>query len=251
MDKERVRNYMEQAGIGLTDSQAAAFVRYYELLVEWNSFMNLTAITDAEEVLIKHFADSCAPGFRTAAAAPEGQGPVFPGDNKARLLDVGSGAGFPAIPLKIAFPDLRITMLDSLGKRVNFLKEVISELGLKEITALHGRAEDLARAPGHRETYDYVVSRAVANMNTLSEYCLPFVKEGGYFLAYKSLEYLSGGEREGSEKAIGLLGGRTVEVRQIDLPEWDAKRCLVFIRKESPTPKRFPRKAGLPSKEPL
>jgi 16S rRNA (guanine527-N7)-methyltransferase len=164
---------------------------------------------------------------------------------------VGSGAGFPAIPLKIAFPDLRITMLDSLGKRVNFLKEVISELGLKEITALHGRAEDLARDPGHRETYDYVVSRAVANMNTLSEYCLPFVKEGGYFLAYKSLEYLSGGEREGSEKAIGLLGGRTVEVRQIDLPEWDAKRCLVFIRKESPTPKKFPRKAGLPSKEPL
>ncbi len=248
MDKERVRNYMEQAGIGLTDSQAAAFVRYYELLVEWNSFMNLTAITDAEEVLIKHFADSCAPGFRTA---PAGQGPVFPGDKKARLLDVGSGAGFPAIPLKIAFPDLRITMLDSLGKRVNFLKEVISELGLKEITALHGRAEDLARDPGHRETYDYVVSRAVANMNTLSEYCLPFVKEGGYFLAYKSLEYLSGGEREGSEKAIGLLGGRTVEVRQIDLPEWDAKRCLVFIRKESPTPKKFPRKAGLPSKEPL
>ena len=251
MDKERVRNYMEQAGIGLTDSQAAAFVRYYELLVEWNSFMNLTAITDAEEVLIKHFADSCAPGFRTAAAAPAGQGPVFPEDKKARLLDVGSGAGFPAIPLKIAFPDLRITMLDSLGKRGNFLNEVISELGLKEITALHGRAEDLARDPEHRETYDYVVSRAVANMNTLSEYCLPFVKEGGYFLAYKSLEYLSGGEREGSEKAIGLLGGRTVEVRQINLPEWDAKRCLVFIRKESPTPKKFPRKAGLPSKEPL
>ena len=221
-------------GITLDDKQADAFVRYYEMLIEKNKVMNLTAITDPEEVLVKHFADSLAPGMLTG-----------------RLIDVGTGAGFPSLPLKIAFPDLEVTMLDSLGKRINFLNEVIAELKLNGISAYHGRAEDLARDPAHRERYDYVVSRAVAHMSILAEYCIPFVKCGGSFIAYKSREYLNGQEAETAEKAVELLGGRTEEIRRVDLPECDADRCLVYIKKISHTAKTYPRKAGTAKRMPL
>ncbi len=249
---------MSQMGIALDEAQAAAFARYYEMLVETNKVMNLTAITEPEEVLVKHFADSVSPGagFGQKGAADPGRSGaneqlVFPSPEDASLLDIGTGAGFPAIPLKIAFPSLQVTMIDSLGKRVGFLERVIAELGLSGIRAFHGRAEDLARDAGHRESYDYVVSRAVAHMSVLAEYCLPYVRCGGYFIAYKSQEFLNGTEREESANAVGLLGGTIEEVRQICLPDSDAQRCLVFIKKEKPCPKKYPRKAGLPSKEPL
>ena len=245
MESMDVLNCIGKIGISLSDEQAKAFVRYYELLVEWNSFMNLTAITEPDEVLIKHFADSLSPFTDLVKDAPlsikEG----------TRLIDVGTGAGFPAMPLKIAFPQLNVTMLDSLGKRVKFLNEVIAQLGLKNVQAIHGRAEDLARDPSHREAYDIVVSRAVAHMSILAEYCLPYAKCGGSLIAYKSREYLTGDEKAQSEKAIELLGGRTEVVRQISLPDCDADRCLVFIKKISKTAKAYPRKAGMPSRAPL
>ena len=221
-------------GIELDGKQADAFIRYYEMLIEKNKVMNLTAITEPEDVLIKHFADS-----------------VSPGPLSGKLIDVGTGAGFPGLPLKIAFPDLQVTLIDSLKKRVNFLNEVISELGLKGISAFQGRAEDLARDPAHREAYDIVVSRAVAHMSILAEYCLPYAKHGGCFIAYKSREYLKGDEKAESEKAIELLGGRTEDIRRISLPDCDANRCLVFIKKISGTAKIYPRKAGTPSRMPL
>ena len=221
-------------GIELDGKQADAFIRYYEMLIEKNKVMNLTAITEPEDVLIKHFADS-----------------VSPGPLSGKLIDVGTGAGFPGLPLKIAFPDLQVTLIDSLKKRVNFLNEVISELGLKGISAFQGRAEDLARDPAHREAYDIVVSRAVAHMSILAEYCLPYAKRGGCFIAYKSREYLKGDEKAESEKAIELLGGRTEDIRRISLPDCDADRCLVFIKKISGTAKIYPRKAGTPSRMPL
>ena len=234
MNKERLIQYFTQMGIELDGKQADAFIRYYEMLIEKNKVMNLTAITEPEDVLIKHFADS-----------------VSPGSLSGKLIDVGPGAGFPGLPLKIAFPDLQVTLIDSLKKRVNFLNEVISELGLKGIIAFQGRAEDLARDPAHREAYDIVVSRAVAHMSILAEYCLPYAKRGGCFIAYKSREYLKGDEKAESEKAIELLGGRTEDIRRISLPDCDADRCLVFIKKISGTAKIYPRKAGTPSRMPL
>ena len=240
-----VLNCIGKIGISLSEAQAKAFVRYYELLVEWNGFMNLTAITEPEEVLVKHFADSLSPFSDMVKDAP------LSIKDGIRLIDVGTGAGFPALPLKIAFPEIKVTMLDSLGKRVKFLNEVTAQLGLKDIQAIHGRAEDLARDNAHRESYDIVVSRAVANMRTLSEYCMPFVKQGGYFLAYKAAEYMEGPEAEESQKAVKILGGETPVVRELTLPDGESKRCLVYIRKNTSTPKKYPRKAGTPSKEPL
>jgi 16S rRNA (guanine527-N7)-methyltransferase len=234
---------LDTIGVKLSDSQVGQFMDYYELLVEWNSFMNLTAITEFDEVCTKHFIDSLSLVKSLDIES------LSKSDNPLTLIDVGTGAGFPGLPLKIAFPGLKITLLDSLGKRVKFLNEVISKLRLKDIVAIHGRAEDFAKPELMREKFDVCVSRAVANLSTLSEYCIPYVKVGGYFISYKSEKIAD--EMKSSGKAIEILGGVLEGQNEFLLPDSDIYRNLVKIKKVKPTPKKYPRKAGLPSKEPL
>lgn len=224
-------------GITLNDTQLKQFDQYYELLVEWNKVMNLTAITEYEEVVVKHFVDSLS---LVKAIDIE---------KVHTVIDIGTGAGFPGIPLKIAFPHLKITLLDSLNKRINFLNEVIDKLGLEEISTIHGRAEDFARKLEYREQFDLCVSRAVANLSTLSEYCLPYVKVGGIFLPYKSGEIDQ--EVDEAATALKVLGGKMKKVEKFQLPDSDISRSFVVIAKTKNTGKKFPRKAGLPSKEPI
>lgn len=232
---------LEQLSITLSGEQKQQFLTYYEYLVEKNKVMNLTAITEYEEVITKHFLDSLAV-VKTSCFKPE----KLAGK---RLIDIGTGAGFPGIPLKIAFPDLEILLLDSLNKRINFLNEVTEMLGLTKINTVHGRAEDYAKQKGYRESFDFCVSRAVANLSTLSEYCIPFVKQGGCFISYKSGSVDQ--ELIQAEKAVKILGGQREEVVRFSLADTDMDRSFVVIRKVKPTPKKYPRKAGLPSKEPL
>lgn len=227
----------ESFGIQLTDQQVGQFFEYYRLLVQWNEFMNLTAITEMEEVMEKHFVDSLA----LSKAAEVGK--------IETLIDVGTGAGFPGIPLKIAYPHLHVVLLDSLNKRVKFLNAVIEALGLTRIQAVHGRAEDAARQKDYREQFDAAVSRAVANMAALSEYCLPFIKIGGVFVPYKSGNIEE--ELKDAGKAVKTLGGTIRRVEKFQLPDTDIERSLVLIEKTERTDKRYPRKAGLPSKEPI
>lgn len=236
------KNNMDALQISLSGEQYEQFLRYYELLMEWNAFMNLTAITDYEEVVLKHFTDSLS----LVKAFPDHD---FLSGRELSVIDVGTGAGFPALPLKIAFPNWNITMLDSLNKRVQFLNEVIARLGLKKITAIHGRAEDAARKEELRENYDLCVSRAVARLSTLSEYCLPFVKKNGYFVAYKSEKTES--ELAEAAHALSVLGGQIMRETDFYLPGSDIFRKLIVIEKQNTTPKKYPRKAGLPAKEPL
>lgn len=228
---------LEKLGVSLTDKQIEQFLIYYELLTEWNSFMNLTAITEYEDVLKKHFVDSVSL-IQAVDVRKE-----------LTLIDVGTGAGFPGLALKIAYPELKVTLLDSLQKRIQFLDAVIEKLGLEGIETIHGRAEDFAKPQKLRESFDLCVSRAVANLSTLSEYCLPFVKVGGYFIPYKSEKIAQ--EKEEAEKALELLGGKFERQVEFMLPSSDIYRNLFVIKKVKETPKKFPRKAGLPAKEPI
>lgn len=238
MEREKyLERAFENIDITLTEKQTRQFLRYYELLTEWNQVMNLTAITEYEDVVLKHFVDSLA--LRRVCDLTSDK----------KLLDVGTGAGFPGIPLKIVFPQLEVTLLDSLNKRVKFLDHVIDELELDTITAVHGRAEDLARKGEYREQFDLCVSRAVANLASLSEYCIPFVKIGGMFVAYKSGN--SEEEIGKSQRAVSLLGGRLKKVEEFTLPDSDISRCFVMVEKAKETKGKYPRKAGMPGKDPL
>lgn len=228
-------NDLKAIGIELSDEQLEQFLTYYEMLIEKNKVMNLTAITDFDEVFEKHFEDSLS--LIQAVDLEKSQA----------VIDLGTGAGFPGIPLKIAFPNLQITLADSLNKRILFLDDVIRELGLTGIDTVHGRAEDLAKNSDYREKFDLCVSRAVANLSTLSEYCLPFVKIGGKFISYKAGECDE--EVAASKSSIFLLGGKISDIKKFELGE--SGRAFVIIDKVSGTPKKYPRKAGTPSKDPL
>ena len=237
MSNRRFDQELETLGIRLTDVQKRQFDRYYELLIEWNRVMNLTGITEYDEVNLKHFTDSL-----TIVR-------IKNMENVSTLIDVGTGAGVPGIPIKIAFPHIKVTLLDSLNKRIKFLDQVVEELDLEDVVTLHGRAEDYAKKEEYREQFDLCASRAVANLSTLSEYCLPFIKKGGCFVSYKSAD--SDEEIQQSEKALDILGGKIEKVDKFVLPGSDMGRALVMIEKVKNTPRKYPRKAGVPSKEPL
>ncbi len=236
---EYIKNQFIKIDITISDKQAEQFYQYFEMLVEKNKVMNLTAITEFEEVVMKHFIDSCL--FSSKYIDGDGSG--------KSLIDVGTGAGFPGLPLKILYPGLKVTLLDSLNKRINFLQEVIEALGLTGIDTVHYRAEDGARDVKLREQFDFAVSRAVANLAALSEYCVPFVRQGGSFIAFKS----GGADEElaKAKRAIFLLGGKEEKCLNGTLPETDIARSLIFIYKKDGTSKKYPRKAGMPTKQPL
>lgn len=237
MDYQILEQKLGELGIKQDQNQLERFHKFYQLLIEWNKVMNLTGITEYEDVVEKHFVDSLS---------------IIKAIDLSRIhtvIDVGTGAGFPGIPLKIAFPHLRVVLLDSLNKRIKFLDEVISQLGLTEIRTIHGRAEEYARKEEYREQFDLCVSRAVANLSTLSEYCLPYIRVGGMFVPYKSGEIDD--EVEQSKKAVRILGGNIKDVMKFELPGTDIHRSFVLIHKEQHTQKKYPRKAGIPAKEPL
>lgn len=238
-DLTKFKHGLEELNITLTDEQIEQFLQYYEMLVEKNKVMNLTGITEYEEVIQKHFLDSLSLIRVILDIASQ----------KLTVIDLGTGAGFPGIPLKIAFPELEITLMDSLNKRILFLQEVIDALGLKKVSAVHGRAEEMASNATHRQQYDLCVSRAVSNLAVLTEYCLPFVKKGGLFVSYKSAD--SDAEIQEGKKAISILGGKLTSVDKFQLPDSDLRRALVCIKKVKDTPKKYPRKAGTPAKLPL
>lgn len=234
---ENLKRKINMLHIDINNKQLQQYVTYYEMLIEKNKVMNLTAITEYDEVIDKHFIDSLS----IVQCVDLNQ--------VHTLIDVGTGAGFPGIPLKIAFPHLKITLLDSLNKRINFLNTVVQELRLEDVQTCHGRAEDYGHRSEFREKYDICTSRAVANLSTLSEYCLPFVNIGGQFISYKSGNVDK--ELESSRNAVKILGGEIGEVCSYMLPETEFSRTLIPINKKKVMAKKYPRKAGTPSKEPL
>lgn len=236
-DTSQFQKDLKDLSLQLTDQQICQFLRYYEMLVEWNQVMNLTGITEYGEVMKKHFIDSLS------------LVKIYDTSGECSVIDVGTGAGFPGLAMKIAFPQMQITLLDSLNKRIRFLDAVIAELGLEGVTTIHGRAEDYARPDQLREQFDLCVSRAVANLSSLSEYCLPFVKTGGCFISYKSEKVSE--ELTAAKNAVFLLGGRFERNEEFTLPDSDIYRNLICICKVHPTAKKYPRKAGLVTKEPL
>lgn len=232
---QKIEQYAKEIGILLKEEQIAKFYRYMELLLEWNEKMNLTAITKIEEIILKHFIDSITIAKNLG--------------KNTKLVDVGTGAGFPGIPLKIIREDLEITLVDSLNKRITFLKEVIDQLKLQKIEALHFRVEELGRNKNYRESFDYATSRAVANLTTLSEYLLPLVKVGGNCICMKGPEIEE--EIKQSKKAIQILGGKIEKIDNFQLPQSDISRNIVIFHKEKQTPEKYPRKPGMPAKEPI
>ena len=235
--KEKLKKKAENIGIALNELQLQQFQGFYELLIEKNKVMNLTSITEEDEVIDKHFIDSLTCNR------------VIDMNQVKSVIDIGTGAGFPGIPLKIVFPDIDFVLLDSLNKRVRFLNEAIELLHLKKIQAVHGRAEDLARKPEFRGKFDLCVSRAVANLNTLSEYCIPFVRVNGFFISYKAQKGLE--EIHESDHCMKELGSKIMQVDEFKLTDIDSNRVLIKIKKCKGTSKLYPRKAGIPSKNPL
>lgn len=237
MNDDRLIRLSEELGIQLDDGMLNDFSVYKEMLKEWNEKINITSITEDEEIDKKHFIDSLSPALTG----------LFNGDEK--VLDVGTGGGFPGLPLKIRNRSLKVTLLDSLNKRIVFLDQVIRSLGLEDIEAVHGRAEELGLKPDYRESYDICISRAVASLDTLSEYCMPFVRVGGYFISMKGPDV---DEEVGmSKRAIETLGGRLEEIRYVQIPESDIVHSLIIIRKTKNTPRKYPRAGGKPKKAPI
>ncbi|MGD7053657.1 16S rRNA (guanine(527)-N(7))-methyltransferase RsmG [Sutcliffiella horikoshii] len=237
MNKEQFISLLEEKGISLSSQQLSQFDTYYKLLVEWNEKMNLTAITDEEEVYLKHFYDSITASFYVDL------------NQELSLCDVGAGAGFPSIPLKICFPNLKVTIVDSLNKRITFLQNLANELGLKNVHFVHDRAETFGKNADYREKFDLVTARAVARLSVLSELCLPLVKEGGMFVPMKAAA--ASDELEKGKKALQILGGKLERVHSFSLPLEESERNILIINKIKSTPKKYPRKPGTPNKQPL
>ena len=233
----RLREAAEQIDIAVSEDQAKQFFEYYRLLVEWNEKINLTSITAMDEVISKHFIDSAT--FLLALSPKPG----------SKLLDLGTGAGFPGLPLKIIRPDFNVFLVDSLRKRVDFLRLVIESLKLDKVEAIHARAEELGKQKGFRESFDLVTSRAVAKLSILAEYCLPFCKVGGHFIALKGPNIKE--EIEASKKALAVLGGELTEIKELLLPVTGEKRNLLIIHKKGVSPSQYPRKAGTPERKPI
>lgn len=239
MNPEKFVLELSKHNFELTDKQKQQFKLYFKMLIEVNEHVNLTRITEEDEVYLKHFYDSITPLFTFGAVFKDG----------ATLCDVGAGAGFPSIPLKILKPGLKVTIVDSLQKRLNFLKDLISELGLTDVELVHGRAEDVGQNKLYRERFDIVTARAVARMSVLNEYCLPLVKKDGYFVALKGPK--AEDELDDGKKALEVLGGKLIKDEELTLPESEEERTLVLVQKVKSTPKKYPRQAGTPRRKPI
>ncbi|WP_432406055.1 16S rRNA (guanine(527)-N(7))-methyltransferase RsmG [Wukongibacter sp. M2B1] len=236
-NKDILRQGGQELGLDIDDRMIDRFTKYKNLLIEWNKKINLTGITDEREIMIKHFLDSLACMLTGVVR------------NDSKIIDVGTGAGFPGIPLKVFNENLNLTLLDSLNKRIKYLETVCNELELSQVEFLHGRAEDYGRDEEYREKYDIAVARAVAELAVLCEYCLPFVKVNGYFIALKGPKAQE--EIENAKKALNILGGEIVDILNVNLPYSDSGHNLVIIKKIKSTPSKYPRKAGMPTKKPL
>jgi 16S rRNA (guanine527-N7)-methyltransferase len=234
---EQFEANLRDKGITLSEKQLNQFERYFETLVEWNEKMNLTAITDKAEVYLKHFYDSITASF------------YFDFTKPFHMCDVGAGAGFPSIPLKIVFPQIEVTIVDSLNKRISFLNHLANVLELENVHFIHDRAETFGVNPAFRESFDVVTARAVARMSVLSELCIPLVKVGGHFIAMKAAH--ANDELANGKKAITTLGGRLEEMFTFTLPMEESERNILIIKKEKQTPKKYPRKPGTPGKSPI
>ncbi|GGF17355.1 ribosomal RNA small subunit methyltransferase G [Halobacillus andaensis] len=237
MDTKTFLTALKEQGIELNEQQEKQFQHYFEILVEWNEKMNLTAITDEEGVYLKHFYDSLTAAFYYDFTQP------------LRICDVGAGAGFPSIPLKIVFPHLKVTIVDSLKKRITFLNHLAHELGLNDVAFYHDRAENFGKNPKFREGYNLVMGRAVARMSVLSELCLPLTEKGGVFMAMKGPNLEE--ELQDAKVAIQTVGGELIDVHTFELPEEGSERNIALIEKRRKTPKKYPRKAGTPNKAPI